>query len=108
MNSAPQFAHPCTVLGAARMMLTHVDGTQHLKAHAALRLGYREEARRLWQGLALAGDTDALYQLARMAELGLSEPCDAELTRLLCRRAAQAACADATEKLGPSDPRCQR
>lgn len=48
MNPAPP-QHPCTLLGAARMALALVDDPRgmRLKAHAACRLGYHRDARRL-------------------------------------------------------------
>lgn len=101
MNPAQAVPHPCTLLGAARMMLERADGAQgqRLKAHAACRLGYHLQARRLWEGLACAGDADALYQLGQLAELGLGEPSDAVRARALYRRAAQAGHAQAAARL---------
>lgn len=92
MSPVQPLPHPCTLLGAARVTLQPMDGAhgQRLQAHAACRLGYHAQARRLWEGLARCGDADALYQLGRMAELGLGEPCDAGRARLLYWRAAQA------------------
>ena len=88
MSPGQDFPHPCTLLGAARLMLAGAD--LHLKAQAASRLGYHLQARRLWEGLAGAGDADAMYQLAQMAELGLGGPSDALQARTLYLRAAQA------------------
>lgn len=62
--------HPCTLLGAARVLLDRADETvqsQRLKAHAAGRLGYHAQARSWWEQLARAGDAEAFQQLRRMA-----------------------------------------
>lgn len=98
---AQLLSHPRTLLGAARMTLERVEGAlgQHEKAHAACRLGYHEDACRLWEVLACANDADALYQLGRMAELGLGEPHDALRARTLFLRAAQAGHAGAAARL---------
>ncbi|MHA7601970.1 hypothetical protein ACX12L_18750 [Alicycliphilus sp. T452] len=100
MNPAPP-QHPCTLLGAARMALAPVDDTRgmRLKAHAACRLGYHRDARRLWESMARAGDADALYQLGQMAEQGLGEPPDGRRARALYQRAAQAGHAAAAARL---------
>jgi hypothetical protein len=76
MNPAAAPVYPSTLLGAARAVLASADGIpgQRLKAHAALRLGYHQQARGIWEMLARDGDAEALYQLGRMAELGLGEP----------------------------------
>ena len=88
---AQHLPHPRTLLGAARMTLEPLEGPngQHFKAYAARRMGYHDEARDLWEGLADEGDADALFELARMAELGLGEPCDARRACTLYQRAAQ-------------------
>ncbi|QIL82586.1 SEL1-like repeat protein [Diaphorobacter sp. HDW4A] len=88
---AQNLPHPRTLLGAARMTLEQLEGTQgqHLKAYAACRLGYHVEARDLWERLAFDDDADALFELGRMAELGLGEPCDARRACTLYQRAAQ-------------------
>lgn len=89
-NTAQQLQHPRTLLGAARMTLTQPEGREglHLKAHAACRLGYHEEARNLWQRLACDDDAAALHQLGRMAEVGLGEPCDLQKASAFYLRAA--------------------
>jgi hypothetical protein len=77
MKPAAPPVYPSTLLGAARAVLASADGVpgQHLKAHAALRLGYFQQARSIWEALARGGDAEALYQLGRMAaEPGLGEP----------------------------------
>jgi hypothetical protein len=70
MSAAAPSPHPCTLLGAARAALEPADSAQgqRLKAHAAGRLGYHHEARRLWEELARAGDAEALGQLARLGD----------------------------------------
>lgn len=69
MSPAAPPVYPSTLLGAARAVLASADGIpgQHLKAHAAWKLGYHQQARGIWEALARSGDAEALYQLGRMA-----------------------------------------
>ena len=87
---AQQRPHPRTLLGAARMTLVRAEGSQdrHLKAHAACWLGYHAEARSLWEKMACTDDAESLYQLGRMADMGLGEPRDAARAQAFYLRAA--------------------
>ena len=82
--------HPRTLLGAARMTLAPAEGLEslHLKATAACWLGYHAEARSLWEKMACTDDAESLYQLGRMADMGLGEPRDAARAQAFYLRAA--------------------
>lgn len=73
MSQATHPVYPCTLLGIARAALASAEDVQgqRLKAYAASRLGYHQQARGIWETLAHGGDVEAAYQLERMAGQGL-------------------------------------
>ena len=91
LDQAQITQHPRTLLGAAWMTVANADGphAQHLKAQAACTLGYHQQARTLWQGLADEGDSAAWFELACMAEWGLGETADMQRAQTLFLRAAE-------------------
>ncbi|WP_027014236.1 hypothetical protein [Comamonas composti] len=65
MSAHQSGMHPQTLLGAARLTLARAESIQslRLKAHAALRLGYEQQALQLWERLAAVGDAEAQERL---------------------------------------------